>query len=92
MEPNEVAKLYLSQAVALDKFLAKLTDRKYTNEELLLVVKIIGEKYHELLINLATYTPLLATHKVKFYKIHELESKLNLDEPPFEIDFFNREI
>jgi hypothetical protein len=98
MEPNEVAKIYLSQAEALEKFLSKLAEEKYTNEELILITRVIGEKYYELLINLAKYTPLLEAHKVKFYKIYELESKergvhkLNLETPPFEIDFFNRNI
>jgi len=92
MEPNEVAKAYLSQAKALENFLSKLENEDYTNTELLLIIKIIGEKYYELLINLAKFTPMLSAHKVKFYKIFELDSKMNLDEPPFEKDFFSKKL
>jgi hypothetical protein len=91
MEPDEVAKSYLKQSEALEKFLSDLTEDKYSKAELFLIVRVLCEKYYELLINLATYTPLLSAHKVKFYRIAELELKLNLDEPPFEKDFFTRE-
>jgi hypothetical protein len=92
MEPDEVAKTYKKQAEALEMFISQLSEDKYSKAELFIIVKVLCEKYYELLINLATYTPLLQAHKIKFYRIQELESKLNLDEPPFEKDFFNKEI
>lgn len=92
MEPDDVAKTYKRQAEALELFLSQLSEDKYTKEELYLIVKVLCEKYYDLLISLAMYTPLLSVYRVKFFKIQELESKLNLDEPPFEKEFFNREI
>jgi hypothetical protein len=40
-------------------------------------------------VNLAAFTPLLANHQVKFYKT--LQNKMDLSEPPFDKDFFNKD-
>jgi hypothetical protein len=89
MDPEQVGKTYKKQAEALKAFLDKLQTEKYTNEEYKLIVITICQQYYELLINLATFTPLLANKNIKFYKT--LQNKMDLSEPPFEKDFFNKD-
>jgi|688.fasta_scaffold04187_8 hypothetical protein len=89
MDPKEVGETYKKQAEALKVFLDKLQTEKYTNEEYKLIVITICQRYYELLVNLAAFTPLLANHQVKFYKT--LQNKMDLSEPPFDKDFFNKD-
>ena len=90
MEPQEVANVYSKQAEAMEKFIVSLDSMKGIDaEEYKIMLILICQKYKELLENLAAFTPLLATYKVQFYKLNELASTLNLNEPPFERDFFN---
>lgn len=86
MEPQYVADVYLQQANLLYKFISKVNEENLNQEELKKLFLIVAQKYYELLLSLAIYTPLLASYKVKFYT---LGKSLNLEEPPFEKDFFN---
>ena len=86
MNPEDVADCYLKQAMKMKEFIDKIQNVDYTNEEYKLILTVICQKYYELLINLAIFTPLLNTYKVKFYKIEALEYRYS--HPPFDIDFF----
>lgn len=86
MDPNEVAAIYLSQANKLYEFMEQVKKEDYSNETLKIMLLTITQKYYELLLSLAIYTPLLSNYKVKLFK---LGSKMDLSEPPFEKDFFN---
>jgi hypothetical protein len=92
MEPEEVASIYLKQAHALETFMISLKKEKYNKAELLLILTSICEMYRELLLSLAAHAPQLAKQNVKFYHLNELSNKMNLNEPPFEKDFFTRDI
>jgi len=89
MTPEEVAAVYLKQALLLESFIEKIKSEDFSEEQYKLMLLMICQRYHELLQNLAFFTPLLNSYKVKFYNLNCLESKLNLKEPPFEKDFFN---
>jgi hypothetical protein len=86
MDPNEVALIYLNQANKLYEFMEKIKTGEYSKENLQLMLLTITQKYYELLLSLAMYTPLLSTYNVKMFK---LDSKIDLSQPPFEKDFFN---
>ena len=88
MEPNDVADKYLKQASRLSDFIELIKNGSFTNEQYKSMLIMICEKYFELLMNLATFTPLLTTYKVKFYPLKSLNGK-DLSVPPFDEDYFN---
>ena len=88
MEPEEVGDAYLKQANKLFEFIKVLENNQFTNEEYKTMLITLCHKYYELLVNLAIFTPLLSTYKVKFYHIDALDSKFN--HPPFDIEFFEK--
>lgn len=88
MEPEEVANKYKMQAEVLKNLILFLDKKEMTKEELIALLKIIAQSYMELLLNLAQYTPELKKYSVLFFPINQ---KLNLEQPPFEKDFFNSE-
>jgi hypothetical protein len=89
MEPDDVANVYLKQARLMFEFLNKLKEKEYEKEDLKIMLISICERYYELLMNLAAFTPLLKNYNVKLYKLDSKESKMDLNKPPFEEDFFN---
>jgi hypothetical protein len=90
MTPEEVAAVYLRQAELLENFIEKVKTSEFSEEQYKLMLLMICERYYELLHNLATFTPLLQAYKVKFYNLGTIENKMNLEEPPFEKEFFNK--
>ena len=86
MEPEEVAMIYWKQAKTLEIFLKAVRDSNYSPEELRMMILIIGQKYCDLLYNLAKFTPTLQSYNIQFYKLD------SLDEPPFDKDFFLKEL
>ena len=90
MTPNEVALVYLRQAKTLENFLNNFQAKDYSNQELREMFIAISQSYIELLYNLSIYLPLLTNYNVQFYKLDTLEKKMDLDQPPFEKEFFNQ--
>ena len=90
MEPSEVANIYSQQADAMRRFLLSVDNMKGVSaDEYKQMLVLISEKYAELLETLAAFTPLLAEYKVTFYRLNDLAHTLNLNEPPFDVAFFN---
>jgi|688.fasta_scaffold01888_20 hypothetical protein len=86
MKPDDVAEVYRSQAKLLMKFIDKVQTENFNNDDLKFFFIMIARKYYELLVNLSVQAKVLEAYNVKF---HELSAGENLDEPPFEKDFFN---
>lgn len=86
MEPNEAAEIYLKQAMKLFDFMEKIKQEECTNEQYKMMLLVICQKYYELLVSLSVFTPMLSSYNVKLFKI----KAYNLEEPPFEKDFFLR--
>lgn len=89
MDPDDVAKKYLDQAEKLNELLIAIESQKYTEEEYRCMVKMLIGCYQKLLMNLATYTPMLKYY-VTIFNPKALESgELDLKNPPFDEKFFN---
>lgn len=85
MNPEDVAMTYLKQARILEIFLKNIIENNYSADELRMMLLIIGQKYCDLLHNLAKFTPTLSSYNILFYKIDALE------EPPFDKEFFMKD-